>query len=179
MKNILVLSSSLRKGSNSEILAREFVKGAADAGNKVEFVSLRGKKIAFCTGCLACQKKGRCVIKDDANEIAEKMKSADVIAFATPIYYYEMSGQLKTILDRANSLYVSDYKFREIYLLATAADTDKKAMNIAKRGISGWIACFEGVKFKGGVCGTGAEAAGDVKKMPLLLKRVYTMGKKV
>ena len=142
-------------------------------------MSLRGKKIAFCTGCLACQKKGRCVIKDDANEIAEKMKSADVIAFATPIYYYEMSGQLKTILDRANSLYVSDYKFREIYLLATAADTDKKAMNIAKRGISGWIACFEGVKFKGGVCGTGAEAVGDVKKMPLLLKRVYTMGKKV
>ena len=179
MKNILVLSSSLRKGSNSEILAQEFAKGATDAGNEVEFVSLRGKKIAFCTGCLACQKKGRCVIKDDAVEIAEKMKSADVIAFATPIYYYEMSGQLKTMLDRANSLYVSDYKFREIYLLATAADTDKKAMNIAKRGISGWIACFEGVKFKGGVCGTGAEAAGDVKKMPLLLKRVYTMGKKV
>ena len=107
------------------------------------------------------------------------MKSADVIAFATPIYYYEMSGQLKTMLDRANSLYVSDYKFREIYLLATAADTDKKAMNIAKRGISGWIACFDGVKFKGGICGTGAEDAGDVKKMPLLLKRVYTMGKNI
>ena len=140
MKNVLVISSSLRTKSNSEAMAQEFAKGAAEAGNKVEVVSLRGKKIAFCTGCLACQKKGKCVINDDANAITAKMKKAEVIVFATPIYYYEMSGQLKTMLDRANSLYVSDYKFREIYLLTSAADTDKKAMNIAKRGISGWIA---------------------------------------
>lgn len=134
MKKVLVLSSSLRKGSNSETLAQEFAKGAAEAGNKVEFESLRGKKIGFCMGCLACQKKGKCVIKDDAPAITKKMESADVIVFATPIYYYEMSGQLKTMLDRANSLYASDYKFREIYLLTSAADTDAKAMNIAKRG---------------------------------------------
>ena len=179
MKNVLVISSSLRNKSNSETLAQEFAKGAAEAGNKVEVVSLRGKKIAFCTGCLACQKKGKCVINDDANAIATKMKKAEVIVFATPIYYYEMSGQLKTTLDRANSLYSSDFKFREIYLLASAADTDKKAMNIAKRSISGWIACFDGVKFKGGICATGAENPGDVKERTTLLKKVYAMGSKV
>lgn len=179
MKNVLVISSSLHNKSNSETLAQEFAKGAAEAGNKVDFVSLRGKKIAFCTGCLACQKKGKCVIKDDANAITEKMKNADVIAFATPIYYYEMSGQLKTMLDRANSLYVSDYKFREIYLLTAAADTDKKAMNIAKRGISGWIACFDDVKLKGALCATSAENPGDVKERTTLLKKVYAMGNKV
>lgn len=54
MKKVLILSSSLRKGSNSETLAQEFAKGAAEAGNKVEFESLRGKKIGFCMGCLAC-----------------------------------------------------------------------------------------------------------------------------
>lgn len=179
MKNVLVISSSLHNKSNSETLAQEFAKGAAEAGNKVDFVSLRGKKIAFCTGCLACQKKGKCVIKDDANAITEKMKNADVIAFATPIYYYEMSGQLKTMLDRANSLYASDYKFREIYLLTAAADTDKKAMNIAKRGISGWIACFDDVKLKSALCATGAENPGDVKERTTLLKKVYAMGNKV
>lgn len=179
MKNVLVISSSLHNKSNSETLAQEFAKGATEAGNKVDFVSLRGKKIAFCTGCLACQKKGKCVIKDDANAITEKMKNADVIAFATPIYYYEMSGQLKTMLDRANSLYASDYKFREIYLLTAAADTDKKAMNIAKRGISGWIACFDDVKLKGALCATGAENPGDVKERTTLLKKVYAMGNKV
>ena len=55
-------------------------------------------------------------------EIAERMRNAEVIAFATPIYYYEMSGQMKTLLDRANSLYAADYAFREIYLLTSAAD---------------------------------------------------------
>ena len=179
MKNVLVISSSLRTKSNSEAMAQEFAKGAAEAGNKVEVVSLRGKKIAFCTGCLACQKKGKCVINDDANAITAKMKKAEVIVFATPIYYYEMSGQLKTLLDRANSLYTSDYKFREIYLLTSAADTDKKAMNIAKRGISGWIACFDGVKLKGAFCATGAENPGDVKERATLLKKVYAMGSKV
>lgn len=179
MKNVLVISSSLRTKSNSETLAQEFAKGATEAGNKVEVVSLRGKKIAFCTGCLACQKKGKCVINDDANAIATKMKKAEVIVFATPIYYYEMSGQLKTMLDRANSLYSSDYKFREIYLLTSAADTDAKAMNIAKRGIGGWIACFDGVKLKGALCATGAESAGDVKKNSALLKKAFAMGKKV
>ena len=179
MKNVLVISSSLRTKSNSEAMAQEFAKGAAEAGNKVEVISLRGKKIAFCTGCLACQKKGKCVINDDANAIATKMKKAEVIVFATPIYYYEMSGQLKTMLDRANSLYSSDYKFREIYLLTSAADTDAKAMNIAKRGIGGWIACFDGVKLKGALCATGAESAGDVKKNSALLKKAFAMGKKV
>ena len=179
MKNVLVISRSSHTKSNSETWAHEFAKGAAEAGNKLDFGALRGKKIAFCTGCLACQKKGKCVIKDDANAITEKMKNADVIAFATPIYYYEMSGQLKTMLDRANSLYASDYKFREIYLLTAAADTDKKAMNIAKRGISGWIACFDDVKLKGALCATGAENPGDVKERTTLLKKVYAMGNKV
>ena len=90
-----------------------------------------------------------------------------------------MSGQLKTMLDRANSLYSSDYKFREIYLLTSAADTDAKAMNIAKRGIGGWIACFDGVKLKGALCATGAENGGDVKKNSALLKKALAMGKKV
>ena len=86
--------------------------------------SLRGRSIAFCMGCLACQSAGQCVIQDDAVEIAEKMGRAEVIAFATPIYYYEMSGQMKTLLDRANALFASDYAFRDIYLLTAAAEEE-------------------------------------------------------
>ena len=142
-KNILILSASLRAGSNSEALANAFADGARAAGHTVEVVSLRGKSIAFCRGCLACQTLGRCVIDDDAVAITEKMQHADVIVFATPIYYYEMSGQLKTLLDRANALFPSDYAFRDIYLLASATedepDTDERAIH----GLEGWIACYE------------------------------------
>lgn len=91
-KNILILSASLRASSNSEALANAFADGARAAGHAVEVISLRGKNIAFCRGCLACQTLGRCVIDDDAVAITEKMQHADVIVFATPIYYYEMSG---------------------------------------------------------------------------------------
>ena len=64
-KNVLIISSSPRKGGNSETLAASFAKGAQDAGNHVETVWLREKQIGFCKGCLACLKAGHCVIKDD------------------------------------------------------------------------------------------------------------------
>ena len=86
-KKVVVISTSLRANSNSDKLAQEFAEGAKQAGHEVEYISLRGKKIAFCLGCLACQTKGECVIKDDALPIAEAVLHADVVAWATPIYY--------------------------------------------------------------------------------------------
>ena len=123
-KKVLVVSTSLRGNSNSEILAKECERGAKDAGHEVEFVSLHGKDIRFCIGCMSCQRTGHCVLKDDVAEIMAKVKESEVVIFATPIYYYEMCGQMKTLLDRLNPLYESDYKFRDIYMLATAADDD-------------------------------------------------------
>ena len=124
-KNVVVISSSLRVNSNSEILAKEFVKGAKRNSN-VELINLKDYEIQYCKGCLACQNTGRCVIDDGVKDIIDKVKNADVIVFTTPIYYYSISGQLKTLLDRLNPLYVSDYKFREIYLITTCADTEMK-----------------------------------------------------
>lgn len=177
MKNILILSTSPRKGSNSEILADEFAKGAKEAGHNVEKISLRGKNIGFCQGCLACQKTQRCVIHDDADTLAQAMKNADVLVFATPIYYYEMCGQMKTLLDRANPLYVSDYAFREAYLLASSADKEESAMDGAVKGLQGWISCFEKASLKGVVRGTGAEGAGSIRNFPEHLKAAYNMGR--
>lgn len=161
-KNILVISSSLRNHSNSEILADAFIKGAEAAGHDVEKVSLKNKSIAFCKGCLACQKIGTCVIKDDAPAITEKMCQADVIVFATPVYYYGMSGQLKTMLDRANALFTADYKFREIYALISAAEDEPYTPEKTITGIQGWIDCFENVKLAGTVFAGGVTAENDI-----------------
>ena len=70
-KRVLVISTSLRPGSNSELLARQFAQGAQEAGHTVELVSLAGRDIRFCQGCLACQTTGRCVIRDDADTIVQ------------------------------------------------------------------------------------------------------------
>ena len=137
MKKVLIISSSLRRGSNSDALAEAFARGAAEAGNEVEHVSLKGKDLRFCMGCLACQKTQKCVIADDAPAIVEKMYAADAIAFATPIYYYELSGQLKTLLDRSNPLYTTDYHFRDIYLLTSAAEDEPQVPARAVAGLGG------------------------------------------
>ena len=163
-KKILVISTSLRANSNSDLLAEAFIGGAREAGHEAEKVSLKHKTIGFCKGCLACQKTGSCVIRDDAGEIVEKILHADVLVFATPIYYYEMSGQMKTILDRANPLYTADYAYRDVYLLATAADGEEHAMDGARKGLEGFIACFEKAHFAGSVFAGGVDAPGTVKE---------------
>ncbi len=179
MKKVLIISASPRKGGNSEILADEFAEGAREAGHEVKKVCLYDKTINFCKGCLACQKTQRCVIHDDANAIVQKMKDADVLAFATPIYYYEMCGQMKTMLDRANPLFPSDYAFRDIYLLASAADAEESAADGAVNGLKGWIACFEKAQLKGVIRGVGAANPGDIRKKSSKLEEARTMGKNV
>ena len=177
-KKVLIISSSPRKGGNSETLAAAFAKGAREAGNQVETVSLRDKQVGFCKGCLACLKLGHCVIQDDAVEIAAKMHDADVLVFATPVYYYSVSGQLKTMLDRANPLYDTDYAFTQAYLLAAAAEDAPETFEGTEKAVQGWVDCFPrctlaGTVFAGGVNDVG-EIAGHVA-----LEQAYQMGKEV
>lgn len=161
-KKIVVISTSLRPNSNSEALAREFARGAEDAGHKVEFIDLKGKKIGFCVGCMSCKEAGKCAIDDDVNAIAETVLESDVVAFATPIYYYEMSGQMKTLIDRMNSMYPKDHKFRDIYLLATAAVSEDSAFDRCVAGLEGWIVCYEPARLAGKVTCGGVHAPGSV-----------------
>ena len=142
MKKVVVISTSLRRGSNSDMLADKFAEGAKAAGNEVEKISLVGKNIQFCKGGFGCQKLGRCVINDDVNDIMAKVMQADVVCWATPIYYYEMSGQMKTLIDRMNAMYEQDYLFREVYLLTTAAEDETETPKRAEIGLTGWIDCY-------------------------------------
>lgn len=177
-KKVLILSTSLRNNSNSEILSEEFGKGAKEAGHDVEQISLKDKEINFCKGCLVCQTTKRCIIEDDAEAITQKMMTADVLVFATPIYYYEMSGQMKTMLDRTNPLFTTDYTFREIYLLTTAADSEKSAMDGAINGLNGWMKCFNKTELKGVLAGIGVTQAAEIEGSSIL-KKAYEMGKSI
>lgn len=175
MKKVIVISTSLRIGSNSDMLADKFTEGARHAGHDVEKILLAGKDIRFCRGCLACQKLGRCVIDDDANGIMQKVLNADVVVWATPIYYYEMSGQMKVMIDRMNAMYSLDYKFRDVYLLTTAAENEPEVPKRAESGLTGWIDCFPksrlaGTLFCGGVDAPHAIEGNDK------LQTAYEMG---
>ena len=178
MKKIIVISTSLRHGSNSDILADQFVAGAKTAGNDVEKISLVGKNIQFCKGCMGCQKLGRCVIKDDVNDIMAKVLDADVVCWATPIYYYEMSGQMKTLIDRMNAMYPPDYKFRDVYLLTTAAEDEEETPKRAEAGLTGWIDCYPKSRLAGTLFCGGVNDAREIEGNPKL-QEAFELGKSI
>lgn len=178
-KKVLIISTSLRGGSNSDILAKECEKGAKEAGHDVEYISLKGKEIKYCIGCLSCQKTGTCVLKDDVADIMEKVKDAEVIVYATPIYYYEMCGQMKTLLDRLNPLFSAEYKFRDIYMIATAAENEDSAFEKAYNGLQGWVDCFEKASLKGIVTGGGINDANTAASHVDVMQKAYELGKEI
>ncbi len=177
-KKILIISSSPRNNSNSEALAASFAKGAMDAGNDVETIVLREKQYSFCKGCMACFKLGRCVIKDDAMEIVAKMHDADILVFATPVYYYSVSGQLKVLMDRSNPLYGSDYKFTQVYLLAAAAEEEDSTVSGTATAVQGWVDCFERAKFVGTVFAGNVNEPGEIAGHAAL-EEAYNLGSQI
>lgn len=175
MKTITIISSSFRDG-NSKALAMKFKEGAEYAGNTVRMIELKDMSLKFCLGCLYCQKTGVCALKDDINPILDTISNSDVLVFASPIYYYGLSGQLKTFLDRMNPLYVRDNRFTEVYLLCSCADTDPLAMEKPKAGIEGWVSCFPGTVLQGVLCATGVNEPKDVANSTYL-ENAYLMGR--
>ncbi len=167
MKKVIVISTSLRHGSNSDMLAEKFVEGAKAAGNEVEKISLVGKNIQFCKGCMGCQKLGRCVIKDDVNDIMAKVLKADV-----------MSGQMKTLIDRMNAMYEQDYQFRDVYLLTTAAEDETETPKRAETGLTGWIDCYPKSRLAGTLFCGGVNDAREIEGNPKL-QEAYELGKSI
>ena len=99
-KKILVLSGSPRKGGNSDYLCDRFIAGAQEAGHEAAKIFISGKKVGYCRACYACKNTGKCVQKDDMEEILAKMLAADVLVLASPVYFYSIDAQIKTVLDR-------------------------------------------------------------------------------
>ena len=177
-KRVLIISSSPRKGGNLETLAAAFAKGAQEAGHQVETVFLREKQVGFCKGCLACLNLGHCVIQDDAVEIAAKMHDADVLVFATPVYYYCVSGQLKTMLDRANPLFGTDYAFTKAYLLAAAAEDAPETVEGTVKAVQGWVDCFDRCELAATVFAGSVNGIGDIAGHPAL-DTAYQTGREI
>ena len=143
----------------------------------MEHISLKGREIRFCIGCLSCQKTQKCALKDDAVGIAEKVKGADTVVFVTPVYYYEMSGQMKTLLDRLNPLYSSDYRFRNVYMLTTAAENEETTPEKAVSGLQGWVDCFEKAELAGSLFCGGINEPGEAANTETALEKAYIFGK--
>ena len=106
------------------------------------------------------------------------MHAADVLVFATPVYYYSVSGQLKTMLDRANPLYDTDYAFTKVYLLAAAAEAEVSAVEGSITAVQGWVDCFSRCNLVDTIFAGGVNSVGEIAGHPAL-EKAYQTGKSV
>lgn len=142
-KKVLILSSSPRRGGNSDLLCDRFSSGAKETGNNVEKIFLKDKKINYCTGCGTCiDRKGKCSQKDDMAEVLDKMVEADVIVMATPVYFYTMCGQMKTLIDRTCARY-TELSYKQFYFIVTAAENSIPAMERTVEEFRGLTYCLD------------------------------------
>lgn len=175
-KKILIISSSPRKGGNSDLLCDEFIRGASEAGHKTEKVFLRDKNIHCCIGCGVCNSTAKCVQSDDMEQILESMVEADVIVLATPVYFYTMDAQLKTLIDRTVPRY-TEMRNKEIYYIMTAADEEIEHMQKTVESLRGFtMDCLDGAVEKGIIYGVGAWNKGEILDTPAMVQ-AYQMGK--
>lgn len=132
MKNILVVRGGGRANGNTAQLVAAFARGAADAGHAVEVVSLDEVQVNGCLGCNACRFGKPCVQKDGFNALAPKIRAADLLVFASPLYFWTLSSKLKAFIERFYCLAEEDpapplgryerYPVKASALLMTSAD---------------------------------------------------------
>lgn len=104
MKKVLVLDGSTRKLGNTSILLQHFVDGAKNNTEDIEQVLAKDIDIKYCNGCLRCNLIKRCSIRDDDwGDLSQKIDEADVLVFASPIYFHYVTAPLKNIIDRFRS----------------------------------------------------------------------------
>lgn len=177
-KKVLVISSSPRKDGNSDLLCEQFITGAQEAGHQVEKIRVQEKKINYCTGCGVCVDRGRgCSQKDDMAEILDEMITANVIVMATPVYFYTMCAQMKTLIDRTCARY-TEINGKEFYFIVTLADGNKQATERTIEEFRGFTSCLNGPKERGIIYGTGVWRKGEIKSNSAMIQ-AYEMGKKV
>ncbi len=173
-KKILILSASPRKGGNSDLLCDEFARGAKEAGHSVEKVYVHERNIGGCLACYGCRDTGVCVQKDDMEPILERLVESEVIVLATPVYFYSVDGQLKTLIDRTLPRY-TEIAGKDFYFIATAA-AGKGAMERTMDALRGFTDCLPGSTVKALIYGAGVYEKGEVRNTNAM-KEAYEAGK--
>lgn len=175
---VLTINGSPRKDGNSNVLCGQFLKGAAEAGHGTAEIRLAERKISPCMACYHCMEAGhKCAIRDDMEEILQKMLEADVIVLATPVYFYSLSAQMKMFIDRCLPRYL-ELKDKEFYFIVTAAEPEHKAADEAIASLRGFRRCLPDAVEKGIIYGTGTWDKGDVYRHPAF-EKAYEAGKSI
>lgn len=178
MKKVLILAGSPRIHGNSDKLCDAFMKGAQEAGHDVKKIHITQKHIHYCIGCGMCQKNGgTCVQRDDMEQILTEMIESDVIVMATPVYFYNMSAQMKTLIDRTCPRY-TELGNKDYYILMSAAEKERASMQHVVESFRGFFDCLDNAREAGIIYGLGAYEVDEIVSLPVM-KEAYEAGKAI
>ena len=171
---ILIIEGSPRKKGNSQLLCEAFQEGAEKSGHHIDLIRIQDKTIGFCMACDGCiRNRGTCASKDDMADILKLYQKANVLVLATPIYFYGISAQMKTFIDRTYPIWQTLGQ-KEVYYIISAGLGE----NIVDRSLSdfdGFVEHLGKYEIKGRLYATNVMVAGLVKDTDLIAKS-YQMG---
>ena len=175
MSRVVVLVGSVRKGGNTDLLAQSFIEGASK-NNDVEVVSVADYKINPCIGCNSCftREGNKCFQNDDMPKVYEKLKKADVLVIASPVYFYGISAQLKAIVDRLHTPMRNEFSIKKLALILVGAATLPELFDSIKIQYQ-LVLNFFHLEDAGMVLVRGAKDKGDVKNSDGL-EKAYELG---
>lgn len=175
-KSVLIISSSPRRGGNSETLCEQFRKGAEEAGHRVEMLNINDYNIGYFNKSEYVRGEED-TTDDDAMTIINKMKNADVLVLASPVYFYSMTGQMNALIDRTYN-HEKDLGEKEFYYIVTSTDREPEALEGTIEGFRGFARCLYKSVERGIVHGNGARERGAILNHPAM-QEAYELGKGV
>ncbi len=183
---ILGIWGSPRKGGNSDLLLNTFLEGAREAGADVERIALRELKISPCLEIYHCFKDGTCPIKDDMLPLYDKLLAADVVALASPIFFYSLSAQTKAMIDRTQALWSRRYHLKQDFpgperqgvLLCTGA-THGKLLFVSARLVAKYFFDAINVTYAAEILVRGVDEKGVILERPEVLEQAKDLGRRL
>ena len=174
---VLGIVCSPRKGGNTEILVSEALVGAKESGAKVELLRVTDMNIAACNGCETCHESGECSIKDDMQKVYEKMLTADGIILGSPVYFWSVSSQAKTLMDRTYALRYPHHKLKNKVGGAVVAAGRRGSVN-ALSAINNFFLGHDMLATGLGISGYGTKK-GEVRQDKRAIEGARSLGKQV
>ena len=188
MSRVLGIFGSPRRGGNTDLLLEETLKGAAAEGARAEEIHLCDFRITPCSECLDCFNDGACVIPDDMQGIYPRLLDADIIIFASPIFFYGITGLSKVMVDRCQALWARKYKLhdpalktkrkRRGFFISVGGTKGKRMFEGAVLTVRYFFDAFN-TEYSGDLLFQSVDACGDILKNPDALPQAFSAGRKL
>lgn len=185
LKKLLAFYGSPRIGGNSSILLSKFIDGVRDSGKyEVTEITLKDLTMSPCLEIYKCKETGRCVIKDDFQDIYDKIVEAHTIALATPVMFYAVSAHTKILMDRCQSFWAKRYILnvkespKDGYFFCVGATRGQKLFDGIMMSVKYFFDTFN-CKLKSSILVRGVDDKGEILKHEEILENAYKLGKEV